>query len=81
MMRAKLKVIGITDHRPEFDQVSLKMMAVGPSSYPEDGTDENNTFARWTPAADLTMEIMNPGLLDAFHLDQTFYVDFTEADL
>jgi hypothetical protein len=49
-------------------------------AYPEDGSDEDNTFARWTPQADLSMSINNPNLIDKFEVGQKFYVDFTPAE-
>jgi hypothetical protein len=47
--------------------------------YPADGSDENNTFANWTPSASLQMTVTNPELLGRFRLGDTFYVDFTPA--
>lgn len=46
-------------------------------SYPEDGSDENNTFAKFTPDATLRMNIQNPALHGKFEVDQEFYLDFT----
>ncbi|WP_204367562.1 hypothetical protein [Janthinobacterium sp. HH01] len=47
---------------------------------PPDGSDEDNSFARWTPSAELTMTINNPDLLGKFKVGDKFYVDFTPAD-
>lgn len=77
-MRAKLKLTSVTLSETS-DQ--LKFSAVckaGP--YPEDGLDEDNTFAKFTPAAELTMTVNNPALLGKFRPGQKFYVDFTEAN-
>lgn len=77
-MRAKMKVNSVS----QTEQCCvLEMHAVykdGP--YPEDGTDEDNTFAKWTPQADLKMTINNPDLLGKFQPGQTFYLDFTEVE-
>lgn len=53
------------------------MHAVCASKYPEDGSDEDNTYAKFTPGADLSMNIANPALFGSFKVGDTFYVDFT----
>ena len=79
-MRAKMIVRYVEKHGDPVSCVSLTFAAVGKSDgYPADGSDENNTFARWTPSADLQMSVANPALFDAFEVGQQFYVDFTEA--
>lgn len=76
-MRAKMKVNSI--------QVSgscevIRFSAVcKKEGYPDDGSDENNSFARWTPQADLSMTITNPDLLGKITEGQEFYLDFTPA--
>lgn len=77
-MRAKLKLTSVTlsEHSDQ-----LKFSAVCKAgSYPEDGLDEDNTFAKFTPTAELTMTVNNPALLGKFRPGQKFYVDFTEAN-
>lgn len=46
-------------------------------AYPEDGSDEDNTFAKFSPSGVLDMQIANPDLLGKFKVGDTFYVDFT----
>ncbi len=48
-------------------------------AYPEDGSDEDNSFARWSPSGSLSISIQNPNLFGKFTVGQKFYVDFTEA--
>jgi hypothetical protein len=73
MMRAKMKVTAIDPQ--------LIMSAVCKNDgYPEDGSDENNTFAKFTPSADLVMTINNPALAGKFEVGQEFYLDFTLVD-
>lgn len=76
-MRAKMKISSVekfvSSERLRFSAVSKS------TSYPSDGTDEDNTFAKWTPSADLTMTINNPTLLNKFEPGQLFYVDFTSV--
>lgn len=79
-MRAKLRVSKVDDY-PNIEaptQTVLLFNAVGASQYPEDGADEDNTFARFTPAAHLTMTITNPALVGTFKVGDKFYVDFTK---
>lgn len=59
----------------------LTMHAVAKSTaYPEDGTDEDNTYAKWSPGANLSMNIANPALWGKFKVGDKFYVDFTPAE-
>ncbi len=77
MMRAKMRV---TDVQKYDTNQNVKMVAVGKSDgYPEGGADENNSYARWTPSADLSISIANPALFDKFEVGRQFYLDFTEA--
>lgn len=85
-MRAKLLV---TDVRPggcgdDDPTVRVFMCAVGghavAAGYPDDGADDDNDYARWSPSADFSILIQNPALADKFKPGQKFYVDFTEAE-
>lgn len=79
-MRAKLRVTSVTPVAGEGTAETLVFNAVGKSGgYPQDGSDENNTYAKYTPSAELKMSIMNPNLFGKFKEGQEFYVDFTEA--
>lgn len=77
MMRAKLKVTKIE----LFESCeNITMSAVCRSNgYPGDGSDEDNTYAKFTPTASLTMTINNPALLGKIKPGQKFYVDFIEC--
>lgn len=83
-MRAKMRVSQVETFKNS-DGTStvgerLKLNAVAKNgSYPSDGSDEDNSFARWTPSAELTISISNPELFGKFSIDQAFYVDFTEV--
>lgn len=78
VMRAKLIIDGVEQFE-DAERLSFRAVAKD-DSYPEDGSDENNTFARFTPSANLTMYVNNPELLGKFTTGQSFYVDFTPAD-
>lgn len=75
-MRAKLVVTEIKSHG-DSDRVTFRAVCKN-EGYPEDGSDENNSFAQWTPDAELNMTINNPILIGTFRMDQEFYVDFAE---
>lgn len=76
-MRAKFQVSSV-ERFPQSDRV--KFNAVGKSSaYPEDGSDEDNTYAQFSPSAMCEITIANPALLGKFEPGQKFYVDFTPA--
>ena len=77
-MRAKFEVAGVEQFETT-ERVTFR--AVGRSgAYSPDGSDENNTFATFTPQADLTMTITNPALRGQFEAGQKYYADFSPAD-
>ncbi len=77
-MRAKMRVSEVH----QFDGCeNLKFHAVGRNNgYPDDGSDENNTYAKYTPTADLSITVQNPALLGQFHIGEEYYLDFTKAE-
>jgi hypothetical protein len=76
-MRAKFRIAAIT--QLEGAEV-LKMSAVSKNGqYPEDGSDEDNTYAKFSPQASLEITIANPILLGRFKAGEKYYVDFTAA--
>jgi hypothetical protein len=87
-MRAKMKVTNVQQHfsGPErtpnqLSQETVSFSAVGKStSYDSLGSDEDNTFAKYTPSADAWFAVMNPDLFGKFAPGDTFYVDFTRAE-
>lgn len=77
-MRAKLEVTNIQSNSDEDETLTMRAVCKN-EAYPDDGSDEDNTFARFTPTADLTIYIANPNLAGTFRVGQKFYVDFTEV--
>lgn len=75
-MRAKLRVSNVEKGN---GYEVLHFHAVAANKYPEDGADENNTFARFSPSADMRLQVANPNLFDMFDIGDTFYVDFIRA--
>ncbi len=81
-MRAKLRLHHIDKRDAAHGygaNETLHFHAVAASRYPEDGSDENNTFAKFSPSAMLQIQITNPALLGKFETGTEFYVDFTPA--
>jgi len=76
MMRAKMKVNSVEVHETG---ETLKMSPVCANSYPEDGSDENNTFARFTPSGSVELYVSNPDLAGKIRPGQEFFVDFTKV--
>ena len=50
------------------------------TAYPQDGSDEDNTFAKYTPQADCSITIANPALFGKYKPGQKFYADFTPVE-
>jgi hypothetical protein len=74
-MRAKLVVSNVVSNG-ESDRVSFRAVCKS-DGYGADGLDENNTFSKFSPSADLHMSICNPELVGKYKVGDTFYVDFT----
>lgn len=75
-MRAKFIVSSITKHGETSETLSMRAVCKN-DGYPANGADEDNTFAMWTPSADLSMQINNPALVGAYKVGDKFHVDFT----
>ncbi len=83
MMRAKMQVSMVQEHNWGVDGAksgeTLTMHAVCKPTYADSEFDEDNTFARMSPGAALTINIANPDLWGQFSHGDKFYVDFTPA--
>lgn len=84
-MRAKMQVSAVFPHRDaetgETKSELLHFHGVSKSNgYPADGSDEDNSFAKWSPSVNLQMQVTNPALFGQFEPGQKFYVDFSPAD-
>lgn len=84
-MRAKMLVTEVNrfafQNGPEFQyQDRVKLCAVAAKSYPADGSDEDNTYAKFSPSGEMTLTIANPALIGVVQPGQKFYLDFTIAD-
>ena len=80
-MRAKLQVSSVFPYPHDDGRETLRFHGVAKNgAYPEDGSDENNTFAKFSPAVHLEITIANPALIGKFKPGDTFYVDFTPVE-
>jgi hypothetical protein len=81
VMRAKLRAsrVSPTPDKDAGGSQTVDFNAVGPSQYPDDGSDENNSFAKWSPSASMSIMIANPKLFGVIFPGDEFYVDFTLA--
>lgn len=76
IIRAKMKLNSVN----QFEGAeSLLFNAVAASSYSQDGSDEDNTYAHFTPSAKCEILVTNPALLGKLKPGKKYYVDFTEA--
>lgn len=46
-------------------------------SYPSDGSDEDNTYANFSPSATCEITVANPALIGKLNPGEFYYVDFT----
>lgn len=79
-MRAKMEVTGVEQYKngEEVTGERLSFRAVCKSGgYDASGSDEDNTFAHFSPDAQLHITIANPVLFGQFKAGEKYYVDFT----
>ena len=84
-MRAKMRLNAITNRYSPGEsagitQETLNFTAVAASTYPADGSDEDNTYAKFSPSGNLSLTVANPALIGKFEVGQKYYVDFTPAE-
>lgn len=80
-MRAKMKINYIDRRNIEAGIETLYFNPVYRSDrYPEDGSDENNTYAKFTPSGMLSLTVANPALVGKFQEGEAYYLDFTKAE-
>lgn len=78
MMRAKMLVSTVT-LTPYGEKVEMTCVAKS-GGYPVDGSDEDNTFAKFSPSGSTVIQIANPALFGKIKPGQKYYLDFTPAD-
>lgn len=78
-MRAKVYVSGIEKYSDTQETIKFSAMCKA-GGYPSDGSDEDNTFAKFSPMAHFNITITNPDLLGQYQLGEKYYVDFTPVE-
>ncbi|MHB1086124.1 MAG: hypothetical protein ACYCZ0_00055 [Minisyncoccota bacterium] len=84
-MRAKMLVtevnrVGFQNGTEFVMQDRIKCVAVAAKTYPADGSDEDNTYAKFSPGGELSLTIANPNLVGKIEPGTKFYLDFTKAE-
>lgn len=78
LMRAKMQVNKVERFAGQ-DKITCNAVCRS-SPYPDDGADEDNTYAKFSPSGLLELTIANPALVGKIEPGQKFYLDFTAAD-
>lgn len=78
-MRAKVRVSDFKN-RSETQETVIFNPVAKPNGYPADGSDEDNTFAKFSPSGRFELTIANPALIGQFEIGDTFYVDFVPVE-
>lgn len=80
-MRAKMMIESVLQYKGQKSE-TLKLRAVAKKgSYPSDGSDEDNTYATFSPSATMDISITNPALVGKFNPGEFYYVDFTPVSV
>lgn len=77
-MRAKMRLNSITKYDAS-ERLSFSAVAKS-GGYPDDGSDEDNTFAKFSPDGKLEILVANPALIGKFQVGEKYYVDFIKAE-
>ena len=77
VMRAKMQVQSVM--RTEYGEKITMNAVAKDTAYPTDGSDEDNTFAKFSPSASFELTCTNPALFGAINPGERFYLDFTRA--
>lgn len=78
MMRAKMTVQSVREAYAGAEELQFGAVT-GDKPFGPQGESEDNTYARYTPQASLSMVVTNPELIGKFKQGDAFYVDFTPA--
>lgn len=78
MMRAKM-VVRSVERGETYERITFSAVTGG-KPYGPNGENEDNTYSRYTPSAELTMSITNPNLIGTMKAGDTFYLDFTKVE-
>jgi hypothetical protein len=84
-MRAKMMLETVTTVRHQQqaagDAPTSEVLKFRPvarkDSYPSDGSDENDTYAKFSLTATIEITVANPALIGKLNPGEFYYVDFT----
>jgi len=75
MIRAKFRVISVTQHVEGGAARTIKLMPYYDNSIPED-----RRFSEATPAGELSIYVNNPAAAEELKLGKYFYLDFVPVE-
>jgi hypothetical protein len=75
-----VKLLGTGDYASEEVQMRAVQGNKVSKGYPADGSDEDNTYAKFSPSADFRLLVTNKALHGQFKPEQRYYVDLTPAE-
>lgn len=79
VMRAKMQVARVEKHEGSNNETLHFHCVAKSTAYPADGRDDDNSFARWSPSGNMTIQVANPDLWGKFKPGDRFYLDFFPA--
>lgn len=77
-MRAKMQIQKIEQHQTQ--EILTMNCVCKTGGYGDDGLDEDNQFAKFSPSGSLTITVSNPALLGKFKPGEKYYLDFSKAE-
>lgn len=77
-MRAKMRVSSVDTSLSGAEVLTFNAVAKS-DGYPADGSDDDNTYAKWSPSGELKLTVANPNLHGKFAVGDKFYLDFHPA--
>lgn len=80
MMVAKMVVREVIQQGEPPAVETVKLAAVTAKPFDANGENEDNSFARYTPSANLEMMIANPALLGRIKVGDTFKLTFDKCE-
>jgi hypothetical protein len=77
-MRAKFQISHIKKHSETCEELFFHAVCRS-DRYPDDGSDEDNTYAKFSPCGALSLTVANPALIGKFVQGEKYYLDFTKV--
>ena len=77
-MRAKMLILNVEKIGATMEKLTFTAVAKS-TAYPADGSDEDSTYAKFSPSGSLSLTVANPKLLSRFKQGEKYYLDFERA--